>query len=242
MDINELIDRIYGTLPTSLQEPVEALVEIGGGVAPFIGSALNYLKFKKINKELNNLKGRLESITTKVEGSQNEMFLKQEVFPIVLNRIMSDEQVEKIKIILNGFEYVIDNEILNLDKIFHYYDVLAEMRISEIVHLSEKYVVPLEMMKNPEKMKLDIQLKMEYTEEDREQEDLERYMDNKLFRLGILEYVKERVDVPFQQEYIQTSMPYQWQPSVPEKYEIDTEKYKLGNFGNRFIKFFYEEM
>jgi hypothetical protein len=137
---------------------------------------------------------------------------------------------------------VIDNEILNLDKIFHYYDVLAEMRISEIVHLSEKYVVPLEMMKNPEKMKLDIQLKMEYTEEDREQEDLERYMDNKLFRLGILEYVKERVDVPFQQEYIQTSMPYQWQPSVPEKYEIDTEKYKLGNFGNRFIKFFYEEM
>ncbi|MEB8799666.1 hypothetical protein [Bacillus cereus] len=245
MDIKELINIMCENLPDSLQEPVQEVVEIGGGAAPVIGSILNHFKFKKINKELNNLKGKIEKIAGKLDQSENEVFLKQEVFPIVLNRIMNDEQAEKLKIILNGFEYIIDNDILDFDKIFHYYDVLAEMRLSEIVHLTEKYVVPMEMMKNPEKMKLNIQLKMDYTEEEKEaekeREDLKRYMDNKLFRLGILQYVKERVDEPFQDDYIQTGMPYQWQSPVPDKYEINIEKYKLSNFGKRFIKFFGEE-
>ncbi|WP_249598499.1 hypothetical protein [Peribacillus frigoritolerans] len=239
MDINELINKMYGTLPSSLQEPVQALVEIGGGATPVIGSVLNYLKFGKINKELSKLKGKVGNITEKVDASENELFLKQEVFPIVLNRILSDEQEEKIKIILNGFEYIIDNDILNLDKIFNYYDVLAEMRLTEIVHLTEKYVVPMEMIKNPELMKLNIQLKMEYTDEDREQEDLERYMNNKLFRLGILEYVKERA-FPIE-DYFQSSMPYSRQSRAPEKYEPNIDKYELSNFGKRFINFFYDE-
>ncbi|WP_257150500.1 hypothetical protein [Bacillus cereus] len=69
---------------------------------------------------------------------------------------MNDEQAEKIKIILDGFEYIIDNDILDFNEIFHYYDVLAEMRLSEIVHLTENYVVPMEMMKNPGKYRLPI--------------------------------------------------------------------------------------
>ncbi|GAB6440297.1 hypothetical protein bcgnr5372_63730 [Bacillus luti] len=241
MDIKGLMDLMCKGLPAPLQEPVEIAVEIGGGVAPIAGSILNYFKFKKINKELSNLKGQIENIAQKIEDSQNEVYLKQEIFPIILNKIMNDEQEEKIKIILNGFEYIIDNEILDSDKIFHYYDVLAEMRLSEIVHLTNKYVVIMEMLKNPGKMELKLDLKMEYTAEDKEREDLERYMNNKLFRLGILEYVKERVDKPSEGISMQTSMPYQWQDPAPERYEVNTEKYKVSNFGKRFIEFFYKE-
>ncbi|HDR7374274.1 TPA: hypothetical protein QCX15_006117, partial [Bacillus cereus] len=60
MDIKELINIMCENLPDSLQEPVQEVVEIGGGAAPVIGSILNHFKFKKINKELNNLKGKIE--------------------------------------------------------------------------------------------------------------------------------------------------------------------------------------
>ncbi|HDR7939774.1 TPA: hypothetical protein QCY40_005873, partial [Bacillus cereus] len=49
MDIKELINIMCENLPDSLQEPVQEVVEIGGGAAPVIGSILNHFKFKKIN-------------------------------------------------------------------------------------------------------------------------------------------------------------------------------------------------
>lgn len=241
MDITTLIERVYGTMPEPLQEPVQAVMEVGGGVIPIISSALHYLKHKKIDKELRKVHGQIELILDKLEASQNSKLFKQDVFPIVLNKIINEEQPEKISVILNGFEYIIDNNMIELDKIFHYYDVLEEMRLSEIFHLAEKYVKPMEMVKSPGKYELKLNIKLEYTEEDREQEDLERYMDNKLFRLGILKFVKELVDEPSYLDYSQSSLPYQWQPPEPKKFEINTDKYELSRFGLRFIKFFYEE-
>jgi len=242
MDINEWIDKLYSFLPEKAVEPVQAVVEVGGGAMPFVSSALNYLKFRKINKELSSLKEQLTTITEKANASQNELFIKQEVFPIILNRIVNDEQSEKIKIILNGFEYIIDNEILNLDKIFHFYDVLAEMRLNEIVHFTEKYVEPMmKFEQDPNNLRLNLSLKLEYSEEDFENEDLERYMNNKLFRLGILEYVKDRIVEPPSPYSLQSSMPFKWQPPEPDRYETNTDKYQISNFGKRFVKFFYEE-
>lgn len=43
MDINALIERVYGTLLEPLQGPVQAVTEIGGGVIPVVNSALHYL-------------------------------------------------------------------------------------------------------------------------------------------------------------------------------------------------------
>lgn len=66
------------------------------------------------------------------------------------------------------------------------------------------------------------------------------YISNKLFRLGILEYAKERVDTGYQRREYVESMPYKWQYTQPQ-YETNLNKYQISNFGKSFIKFFYEQ-
>jgi hypothetical protein len=133
MDITGLIEKVYGVLPEAAIEPVEAIVEIGGQSILLLSGAMNWYKFNKINKELTHLSRQINTITDKLILSENEVFIKQEVFPIILNKILNHEQTEKISVMLNGFEHIIDEDILDTDKIFHYYDVLSEMRLSEIV-------------------------------------------------------------------------------------------------------------
>lgn len=237
MDVNGLIDRVYGVLPDAVVEPVEAIVDIGGQSMPFISGVMNWYKFRKINKELNNLTEQINTATDKLEASENEMLIKQEVFPIILNKILNDEQTEKISVMLNGFEHIIDEDILDTDKIFHYYDVLSEMRLSEIVHLTEIYVKPLENARNPYKLKLNpLRLNLQRTEEEKERVDLERYMDNKLHRLGILEYAKERKrNLEFRpQEYNNVG-------NNKNNYKVNMDRMEISNFGLRFIEFFYKE-
>jgi hypothetical protein len=238
MDISGLIEKVYGVLPEATVEPVEALVDIGGQSMPMISGVMNWYKFRKINKELNNLTEQISTITTKMVTSENEVFIKQEVFPIILNKILNDEQTDKISVMLNGFEHIIDEGILDTDKIFHYYDVLSEMRLSEIVHLTEEYVKPMENARNPyNKIRLNpIRLNIQRTEEEKERADLERYMDNKLHRLGILQYAKERTR---NRDY--RPQEYNDLGNNKKDYRVNMERFEISNFGLRFIEFFYKE-
>ncbi|QHE62222.1 hypothetical protein FHE72_15260 [Rossellomorea vietnamensis] len=237
MDITDLIKKLYGVLPEAAVEPVEAIVEIGGQSIPFLSGAVNWYKFNNINKELTHLSRQINTITDKLILSDNEVFIKQEVFPIILNKILNDEQSEKISVMLNGFEHIIDENILDTDKIFHYYDVLSEMRLSEIVHLTEGYVKPMENARNPYKIKLNpLRINIQKTEEEKERADLERYMDNKLHRLGILQYAKEQTR---NRNY--RPQDYKDLGSNKKDYKVNIERFEISNFGLRFIEFFYKE-
>jgi hypothetical protein len=237
MDISNFIDKVYGVLPEKAVEPIEVIVDIGGQSIPLISGAINWYKFKKINEELNKLSTRINAVTEKMNDSENEVFIKQEIFPIILNNIINDEQNEKISVMLNGFEQIIDKNILDTDKIFHYYDVLKEMRVSEIVHLTENYVKPLENARNPYYLKLNpIRLNFQKSKEEREIVDLERYMDNKLHRLGILEYAKERIR---RTEY--KPREYKDFEGSKNNFKVNMDRFQISNFGLRFIEFFYNE-
>ncbi|PWW26845.1 hypothetical protein DFO73_1098 [Cytobacillus oceanisediminis] len=90
---------------------LETLVDIGGQSIPLINGAMNWYKFKKINKELTNLTEQINTIMEKLEVSEKKIFIKQEVFPIIFSKILNDEQIERISVMLNGFEHIIDEEI-----------------------------------------------------------------------------------------------------------------------------------
>lgn len=236
MDITGFINKVYGVLPEAAVEPVEALVEIGGQSIPLLSGAMNWYKFNKINKELTHLSRQINLITDKLESSRNEVFLKQEVFPIILNKILNDEQTEKISVMLNGFDHIIEKDTLDTDKIFHYYDVLSEMRLSEILHLTDNYVKFIEYARNPHKVQLHLRINLQNTKEEKERADLERYMDNKLHRLGILQYAKERARNP---DYSPPN--YQDFENNRKDYTINIERFEISSFGLRFIEFFYKE-
>lgn len=214
MNLNGFVKKIVGNLPEGAEQAME-VIEFGGQFIPVAGSIMNTVRFKKIENELTKHEGKINAIGEKLDRSEHEVFFKQEVFPIVFNKILQDEQVEKTSIFLNGLEYIVDNEVVDEDIIFHYYDVLSELRLADIRHLAEKYesdLIYFGILKRRPTLRVPkIPVTKEEKKKNKEKVDVEQYMNNKLQRLGIL------------------------QPGVRDK------SLGVSPFGRRFVQFFYVE-
>lgn len=83
---------------------------------------------------INSLKEHIEKIEAKLnEYEPNEIrILKDDIFPLIFDYSSDEVQKEKIKMIINGFEYIVDKKLLDQDKILELYDVLKNLRLKEI--------------------------------------------------------------------------------------------------------------
>ena len=200
-------------------------MDLAGLFTP-IGSFWTSFKIHKLKKRLNVIEPDLLSIKKKIEQKQNEVFYKQEVFPLILKLICEEDEEGKENIYINGFEYVVDEGIEEMEKVFHYFDVLAELRISDIVHLFKRFGsnIQIKLDKDHERYHNDLAYRKEYDEKI----DLETYMMNKLVRLGIVKI--EQVDAL---------------KEINDSIEFGTNRRRsreprilLTSFGKRFIEFF----
>lgn len=194
MDFSQFVARVSAELPPEIQKPITDVVETGLTLAPILGKLYHSYQHKKINNALRDMSSTLESITLKLEANSDSVIFKEEVFPIIVGKIITEPQEEKIKIIIDGFEHFIDRKITDLDFIFYYYDVLEELRISDITFLSEEYLLP-------QTTGLDIHLRVklkepkvtkershyEGIEKMRERETFATYTKNKLQKLGLIQ-------------------------------------------------------
>ncbi|WP_458106287.1 hypothetical protein [Bacillus sp. PK5-004] len=184
--LKDMLGIVEGTI-------VDTAIDVGLGAAPTIGQMYQSYQIKKLEKRMNAHEPQFQVIKDKIEKKENEVFYKQEVFPLIVKQLMNEDQDEKAKVIIDGFEYVIDNELNEIERIYHYYDVLSELRYSDILMLIEDYM-PYEMRKNPT---LNIKLPTEEelrSSEYQEGETIKTYQKNKMVRLGLLENRVVNVD------------------------------------------------
>jgi hypothetical protein len=163
-----------------------------------------------------------------MEQRENERFYKLEVFPLIIKQIYEEEEDSKIPIIINGFEYTVDEAFEEMEKVFHFFDVLAELRVSDILRLFNKYV-PGYNRPRPTNNVLGFRDETpEVMEELHERESLNNYIDNKLERLGLV-YTEEEDLVAF---LVNPNNRYRSRRKPSPR---------LTAFGGRFVKFFRKE-
>ncbi|MCM3736434.1 hypothetical protein M3215_11520 [Bacillus cytotoxicus] len=236
--VNSLVQEMLDSSAVgTIVEEAGPLVDAVGGFIQPLGAILNGYKMRKLKKRLDSVEPELLRIKNKIEEKENSIFLKQEVFPLILKYLSDEDEDDKTNIYINGFEYTIDEGIEEMEKVYHYFDVLADLRISDIVHLFERF--------SPKdantllKIKLyDVQRFSEdpaYREEIREQRDLKLYMDNKLVRLGLV-----NVEQPDPIKVIDEHLKHASRGLAGSRNDT-IPQYKLTNFGSRFIEFFREE-
>lgn len=198
-------------------------MDVGIGAAPYLGKIYQSYQMVRLQKRVQANYQQLQTLKNKIESMEDEVFYKQEVFPLIVKKLMDEDEDDKALVIINGFEYVIDNEINEIERVYHYYDVLAELRFSDIMMLIEDYM-PYEMRKNPT-----LNIKLPTDEEVRtnnykEQETIKNYQKNKLVRLGLLENRVANIDGGDFNEQGQIS--------------LIKEKTIITDFGIRFLIFF----
>lgn len=212
-----------------IADVAETTMDIAGSFTP-IGSIWTTFKVHKLKKRLNAVEAELLKIKKKIELKENEVFYKQEVFPLILKLICEDDEDDKTNIYINGLEYVVEESIEEMEKVYHYFDVLSELRISDIVHLFAQFGRgnKNELNKDYERYDNDPTYRKEYNEKI----SLETYMTNKLVRLGIVGI--EQIDALKEiNDSLSLGSTGRYRSRIPRK--------ELTNFGKRFIEFFKEE-
>ncbi|WP_432356967.1 hypothetical protein [Sporosarcina sp. UB5] len=128
---------------------IDNSIDVALGSAPVIGNLYKSYQIKKLEKRMKANEQQLLIIKRKVETSENEVFYKSEVFPLIVKKLMEEDEDVKAKVIIDGFEHLIDDDLNEIEKIYHYYDVLSELRYSDIRLFVENYM-PYEMRNTTE--------------------------------------------------------------------------------------------
>lgn len=163
----------------------DIVIDSGLSAIPTLGNMYQTYQIKKLEIRMKEHDYQLEIIKDKVESSIHESFYKSEVFPLIVNQIMNENEDQKVKVIIDGFEHIVDNDLHKIERIYHYYDVLAELRYSDIILFIKRYT-PNEMRKE---RKLDIHLASQNerrSQEYKESQAIKEYQRNKFMRLGLL--------------------------------------------------------
>lgn len=185
MEVVKYVKDMFGIVEGSI---VDTVVDVGLGAVPMLGEAYQTYRIKKLEERMNANEPQLILLKNKIERSENDVFYKREVFPLIVKQLMNDDEDKKAKVIIDGFEYVVDNELNEIEQIYYYYDVLSELRYSDMLFFVDKYM-PFEMKKNPNlNINLAMSEDMNKTERKKlkEKEAIENYQTNKLLRLGLI--------------------------------------------------------
>ncbi|MDX5577440.1 hypothetical protein [Streptomyces sp. ID01-9D] len=200
-------------------------LDVATSAMPIVGSLIKDWKISRLKKRLNIVEPQLRDIKAKIDKKENDVFYKQELFPFVLKHLNEEDEDSKIPMYINGFEYTVDEGIEEMEMIYHYYDVLAELRTSDIVRLFKRFTPGKKLridLYDPTKFDNDL----EYRKKELEKRTTEAYIDNKLIRLHLAKVI---VDDP-----VQKLLKMDGSSQKPTKYV-------LTNFGKRFVEFFSED-
>ncbi|MCE5286960.1 MAG: hypothetical protein LLG02_14100 [Pelosinus sp.] len=179
---------IYGEGTASFLATFVSDTLIGQAAPGFVTTALNY-KLKRTEKMILSLIDHLNNRITNIENmlvhctDTKRNTLKEEYFPLLFDYAADEKQEDKITYIVNGFESVIERSIIDQDTILTYYDILHELKISEIktlLYIPEGIMV----ITFGESREKDLYAEFETIFEEKEGE--KAYIINKLVKLGLV--------------------------------------------------------
>jgi hypothetical protein len=153
---------------------------------PVMGNLINAYEMNRLQRRVEEHEDTFEEIRRILNTKQDKekLFYKQQVFPLILDRIKTELEDAKIPILLNGFTYCLKEDINDLDRIYHYYDVLSQLRISDIILLLEEFMPTSAYGVS----KLNIKLRTRtLNNEEKEEKLMSEYQINKLLKLTLVE-------------------------------------------------------
>ncbi|MYL54185.1 hypothetical protein GLW08_12640 [Pontibacillus yanchengensis] len=216
-DVNNLVKELFGIGEDTV---METAVDVGFVAIPVVGNLYRKVKMRKFELRIKENYKQVQEIKNKIEQKENAVFYKQEVFPLIVRHLIEDEEDEKAKVIIDGFQHVVDQDIEELERIYHYYDILEQMRFSDLVYLFKKY--EHQYTGDPATFKVPDYRFRRYEESDDERErrdelyDINFYQLNKFARLTLT--------------------------TEPEHRELQSlQAGELTRFGVRFFDFFLSE-
>lgn len=218
---------------------------VGSLIPGIVGIRMNY----KLNRFQNNvvemftlLAGRQNELSRRLsENEQTLKFFKEKVFPLIMDQLDEEVQSHKIKMLAQGVEYIIENELIeeNEDLVFSYYDVLHELRIDDIKELL-KYTDEYKRHWHEKLQRGEIGLNIVLNKNDTERQKYEEmqgyktYILNKLEQLGL---INTGMDKKIERALNQSGMFFS--PREEDRINAEEkEKTELTDFGKNFIRFF----
>ncbi|MCY9539098.1 hypothetical protein M5X00_04945 [Paenibacillus alvei] len=202
-----------------------------GQIAPGLVAIKNSYKQKKFEERmllaLKELSSRQEKIEASLSEANNEQyeFIKNTVLPLYFDYASESNQDDKIKIFANGVEYITCFKLTEEDIAITYFDVLKELTLKELNLLLREYAGTYV---SEEQLTLDIRLPVS-NEEQLHFEQLQgykKYVDSKLFRMGLIEYEEEISYLPKRIDEV----------GYPPKYDLTS--FRISDFGRNFVSFF----
>lgn len=122
--------------------PASAILSFGydflEGATPVLSNVIQNVKIRNLKRGLKELNNVVTTMSITLNETQ-EKFIQEKALPLILKNIMQEEQEEKIKILVNGFESIINDSMYEEDSLYEFYDVLNSLRTKEIARLLQMY-------------------------------------------------------------------------------------------------------
>lgn len=134
------------TLEASREIGASVLLDVGSSMIPAIGPAISNFKtnmrIKNLEKMLSELNKRHDELSVKFEShSESNKEILDNIFSMVVEKISSLWQDEKIEYMINGYSELLEVENPSFDTAYLYFDTLDKLTILDIEALKLSYNV-----------------------------------------------------------------------------------------------------
>lgn len=235
-------------MDSNLQEQIKLLAGVEEGTkldvifdvfaeqVPFVGNLLTTLKINKLGDRLKTHQNKINEISKKVNRIDDvdfTAFLKDFLFPVVLQQLLEEDEDNKVGYFLDGFEQVVDHSINDKAKILRFYDLLKQLRFFEI-----EYLISLSTRRKVFEMNNVALYEQVHEErfsyfETRSFKEMKLSTENKLESLGLIETGRL---VSYTEIMEKLSKEVSRKHGVSPNFKDEVE---VSEFGHKFLEFFY---
>ncbi|WP_429845317.1 hypothetical protein [Brevibacillus sp. FIR094] len=136
--IGELgLDTVLSKIGVDEGTELYELIEAGFSLAPYIGKVMQYIKMKRFEQRLQEHESAIQCIESLLHYTKlPHDFIKERIFPIVLEDLLEEHEDNKIKYILNGFQNVLLEDLGEEDIVLAYFDTLRNLRYADVRRLA----------------------------------------------------------------------------------------------------------
>lgn len=169
---------------------IEAAVDgIVGTFASGIVSAKYSYKQRKheenVQAAIDKINARMDQLESGVTDDNYE-YVNRNIFPMMWDYVIDEDEREKIELIINGFESAIEDSDLDEELTRTYFDILKSLRLNELRFLLEKRATKRGV---PKVNRWDFAVTREVKARVSREEGFDSYIVNKLERLGLVKVV-----------------------------------------------------
>lgn len=136
--MHNIIDALKDLANLEKIEIAEVIGESAADMTPVVGSFLTNLKIKRLAKRLAMAESDISQIRDIISVTPNQEKVEQMknfVLPIFLQKLLEEDEEQKIKFVVNSIKRFAGEDALNDSQLILIFDILDELRCIEIDYL-----------------------------------------------------------------------------------------------------------